>query len=123
MPFLIFCGLSFPELTPGFEIDSSDLFLVRSFRMNTMKKYTFCQSCGFPLRKDKKGGGTEKDGSINKKYCSMCYENGVFLTPPEVDSAEKMQQYCIEELRKDGMNRIFAWLATRSISKLERWKK
>ena len=87
-----------------------------------MKKYAFCQSCGFPLRKDKKGGGTEKDGSISKKYCSMCYENGAFLTPPEVNSAEKMQRYCISEMRKAGMNRLFAWLATRSIPKLERWK-
>ena len=87
-----------------------------------MQKYTFCQSCGFPLRKDKKGGGTEKDGSISKKYCSMCFENGVFLTPPEVNTAEKMQQYCMSEMRKAGMNRLFAWLATRSIPKLERWK-
>lgn len=50
----------------------------------------------------------------------MCYEHGEFLTPPEVDSAEKMQQYCIEEMRKGGFNRFFAWLATRSIPKLER---
>ena len=55
-----------------------------------MKEYKFCQSCGFPLKKDKKGGGTEKDGTISKKYCSMCYENGSFLTPPEIDTAEKM---------------------------------
>jgi hypothetical protein len=88
-----------------------------------MKEYKFCQSCGFPLKKDKKGGGTEKDGSISKKYCSMCYENGAFLTPPEVNTAEKMQKYCIGEMRKDGMNWLFAWLATRPIPKLERWKK
>ncbi len=56
-----------------------------------MKEFRFCQSCGFPLKKDKKGGGTENDGSISKKYCSMCYENGEFLTPPEVNTAEKMQ--------------------------------
>ena len=87
------------------------------------KPYRFCQSCGFPLYKDKKGGGSEKGGSISPKYCSMCYENGEFLTPPEVDTAEKMQQYCMAEMKKDGMNRVFAWLATRSIPKLERWKK
>ncbi len=34
-----------------------------------MKEYEFCQSCGFPLRKDKKGGGSEKDGTASKKYC------------------------------------------------------
>jgi hypothetical protein len=87
-----------------------------------MKKYRFCQSCGFPLKKDKKGGGTEKDGSTSKKYCSMCYENGLFLTPPEVDTAKKMQQFCMTEMKKDGMNTLFAWLATRSIPRLERWR-
>jgi hypothetical protein len=51
------------------------------------KIYTMCQSCGYPLKKDKKGGGTEKDGSLSKKYCSMCYENGEFLNPPEIDTA------------------------------------
>ena len=88
----------------------------------TMKEYKFCQSCGFPLKKDKKGGGSEKDGSISKKYCSMCYENGVFLTPHEIDKEKKMQKFCMQEMKKDGINSFFAWLATRSIPKLERWK-
>lgn len=88
-----------------------------------MKKGKFCQSCGFPLEKDKNGGGTNKDGSISDKYCSMCYVNGEFTTPKEVDTAEKMQKFCIEEMKKDGMNPLFAWLATRMIPKLERWKK
>lgn len=87
-----------------------------------MKQYKFCQSCGFPLSKDKKGGGTEKNGSISKKYCSMCYKDGKFLTPPGINTARKMQAFCIREMKKDGMNGIFAWLATRGIPKLERWK-
>jgi hypothetical protein len=88
-----------------------------------MARYKSCQSCGYPLKKDKKGGGSEKDGSISPRYCSMCYENGEFLTPPEVDTAEKMQQFCISEMKKSGMNGIFAWLATRAIPKLERWRR
>lgn len=87
------------------------------------KTYKFCQSCGFPLKKDKKGGGTEKDGSLSKKYCSMCYENGEFLNPPEIDTPQKMQKFCIEQMKKAGMNGIIAWLATRPIPKLERWRK
>lgn len=86
-----------------------------------MKPYRICQSCGYPLKKDKKGGGTEKDGSISQMYCSMCYENGAFLTPPEVDNAYKMQQFCIQEMKKAGMNGLFAWLATRPIPRLKRW--
>lgn len=62
------------------------------------KIYKFCQSCGFPLKKDKKkGGGTEKYGSLSSKYCSMCYENGQFLTPKEVDNAKKMQSNSIRD--------------------------
>jgi hypothetical protein len=88
-----------------------------------MKTYTICQSCGYPLKKDKQGGGTEKDGSISPKYCSMCYANRAFLSPPEVDTAAKMQQFCIREMKKAGMNGFFAWLATRPIPRLERWRK
>jgi hypothetical protein len=88
-----------------------------------MNTYKICQSCGFPLKKDKEGGGTEKDGSHSLKYCSMCYENGAFLNPPEVDTAEKMQKFCIQQMKKAGINGLFAWLATRPIPGLERWKK
>ncbi len=75
------------------------------------------------MKKDKNGGGTEKDGSKSAKFCSMCYANGEFLNPPEIDTAEKMQKFCIQEMKKAGMNGLFAWLATRPIPKLERWRK
>lgn len=81
-----------------------------------------CQSCGYPLKKDKQGGGTEKDGTFSPLYCSMCYQNGEFLSPPEVDTAEKFQQFCIQQMRKDGMNGALAWLLTRNIPRLERWR-
>ena len=81
-----------------------------------------CQSCGFPLKNDKKGGGSERDGSISTSYCSMCYENGEFLSPPEIDTAKKFQKYCIQEMKKDGMNGMLAWFLTRGIPKLDRWK-
>lgn len=86
------------------------------------KPYAYCQSCGYPLKKDKQGGGTEKDGSISTKYCSMCYRNGEFLTPADIDTAKKMQAFCIDQMKKSGFNGIIAWLATRSIPKLERWR-
>lgn len=43
------------------------------------KHLNFCQSCGMPLVKDPQGGGTNSDQSISEKYCSFCYQNGVFL--------------------------------------------
>jgi hypothetical protein len=82
----------------------------------------FCQSCGYPMKNDKKGGGSNADGSINKRYCSMCYENGKFLSPQDVDTAQKFQKFCIQEMKKDGINGILAWILTRGIPKLERWK-
>ena len=82
-----------------------------------------CQSCGFPMKKDPQGGGTNADESINDTYCSMCYVNGAFLSPPEIDTAQKFQKYCIQEMKKDGMNGAWAWLLTRQIPKLGRWKK
>ncbi len=86
-----------------------------------MKSNKFCQSCGFPLAKDEQGGGSEKDGSVNNLYCSMCYNNGEFLSPPEINSAKKMQDFCIQEMKKDGMNGFLAWILTRGIPKLQRW--
>jgi hypothetical protein len=88
-----------------------------------MKKNKFCQSCSFPLNKDEKGGGSDADGSISPDYCSMCYENGKFLSPKEIDTADKMQKFCIQEMKKDGMNGLLAWILTRGIPKLDRWKK
>lgn len=88
-----------------------------------MKEHKYCQSCGFPMEKDKKGGGTEKDGTHSTKYCSICYENGEFLTPPEVDTAKKMQEFCMKEMKEVGINSILAWIGTRAIPRLERWKK
>ena len=80
-----------------------------------------CQSCSMPLKRDPKGGGTEADGSPSSLYCSYCYQDGHFLQP-DLD-ATQMQQFCIEQMRKNGMPKIFAWLFTRGIPKLSRWQK
>lgn len=87
-----------------------------------MSKHKYCQSCGFPMTRDKQGGGTECDGSVSDIYCSMCYQHGKFTSPPWVDTAKKMQEYCMLEMRKAGYGRFFAWLATRSIPNLKRLK-
>ena len=46
----------------------------------------YAQSCGYPMKKDKKGGGSNADGTINIQQCSMCYENGEVLSMPEIDT-------------------------------------
>ena len=85
------------------------------------KAYKFCQSCSMPMKKDPEGGGTNKDGSKSDKYCSYCLEAGAFLNP-EIDTSQKMQKFCITKMKEGGMGGIAAWLLTRNIPNLERWK-
>ncbi len=79
-----------------------------------------CQSCGMPLNKDPNGGGTELDGTLSKKYCSICYADGQFVHPGV--SASEFQEYCVKALKEKGMPHIMAWLFTRGIPRLERWQ-
>ena len=87
-----------------------------------MKRNKFCQSCGMPMSKDPQKGGSEKDGSKNQKYCSYCYQSGEF-TSPEIDTPQKMQVFCIGKMKEQGMPKFIAWIFTRGIPRLERWKK
>jgi hypothetical protein len=84
-----------------------------------MKTYKVCQSCGMPLKKDPKGGSTNADGSINKMYCSYCYEKGEFLQPDV--SAKEMQVFVKGKLKEMGFPGFIAGLFTKCIPKLERW--
>jgi len=74
-----------------------------------------------PLKKDKEGGGSEKDGTRSTMYCSSCYRGGEFVT--EAKTAKEMQEF-VDKILRDEMkaNRIFRWLAVRQIPKLERWQ-
>ena len=80
----------------------------------------FCQSCGMPMKRDPQNGGTNSDGSKNSDYCSYCYKDGRF-TSPEINTPQKMQQFCIKKMKEMGMPGFVAWFFTRSIPKLKRW--
>ncbi|WHY87344.1 zinc ribbon domain-containing protein [Neobacillus novalis] len=86
-----------------------------------MAAYKNCQSCGMPLAKDEHGGGTEKDGSTSIKYCSHCFLNGEF-TLPDI-TMEEMKERVKQKIVEFGMPKFIAGLFTRSIPKLERWKR
>jgi hypothetical protein len=79
-----------------------------------------CQSCSMPLKKSPNGGGTNLDGSISKKYCSYCYENGQF-TQTELTVTE-MQKIVKDKMKEMGFPGFLAELFTKGIPKLERWK-
>jgi len=84
------------------------------------KTYKNCQSCGMPLKKDPKGGSTNANGSINKFYCSYCYEDGKFLQPDV--TAKEMQVFVKAQLKKMGFPGFLAGFFSKNIPKLQRWK-
>ncbi|MFC1756407.1 zinc ribbon domain-containing protein [Patescibacteria group bacterium] len=75
-----------------------------------------------PIKKDPVGGGTEADGAKSEMYCSLCYQNGQFLSP-EIDTPEKMQEFCKSKLKEMKIPGFLAGLMVKGIPKLERWKK
>ena len=82
--------------------------------------YKNCQSCGMPLKKDVKGGGTNSDGSKSKMYCSRCYENGKFTSPDITES--QMQDLVKGKIKEMGFPGFMANFFTKGIPKLERWR-
>jgi len=84
------------------------------------KIYKNCQSCGMPMKKDPKQGGSNADGSKNKMYCSYCYENGEF-TQPDI-TAKEMQEFVKGKMKEMGIPGFLAGLFAKGIPKLDRWK-
>ena len=80
-----------------------------------------CQSCGMPMKRDEKGGGTEADGSKSARFCSHCYEAGRF-TYPDL-TMEQMQTRVQGKLKEVGMPGFLAKLLSSNIPKLERWRR
>ena len=83
--------------------------------------YKNCQSCGMPMKRDEKGGGTNADGTQSTMYCSHCYQNGQFVLP-DISVAE-MQARVRDKIIEFGMPGFLAGILTRKIPKLVRWQK
>jgi hypothetical protein len=79
----------------------------------------YCQSCGMPLSKDEKGGGSEKDGSKSVLYCSHCYQNGSF-TSPDI-TADQMVDLVKGKMKEMHIPGFLAYFMVRNIPKLKRW--
>jgi len=73
-----------------------------------------------PFKYDPQGGGTEAGGTKSVTYCSYCYQEGKFTD--NFKTAKEMQDFCITKLVEMKYPKIVAWLFTRRIPKLERWK-
>ncbi|HQQ93402.1 MAG TPA: zinc ribbon domain-containing protein [Bacteroidia bacterium] len=84
------------------------------------KVYKVCQSCGMPLKKDPKGGGTNADASKSTMYCSYCYESGKFKD--DNWTVQQMQDFVKGKMKEMGFPGFIAGFFTKGIPKLERWK-
>ena len=62
------------------------------------RRYRNCQSCGMPMSRDEKKGGTNADGSKSSMYCSHCFEAGAFRAAEL--SAHEMQALVQSKLER-----------------------
>jgi len=85
-----------------------------------MKANKTCQSCGMPLKRDPKSGGTNADGTVNHAYCSYCYAEGQF-TQPDM-TVDQMRTLVIGKLKEMGFPRFISRLFAGNLNKLERWR-
>jgi hypothetical protein len=74
-----------------------------------------------PLSKDPEGGGTNIDGSKSNEFCSRCYQAGNFTSPTM--AVGEMQELVKGRLKQMGFPSPLAWLFSRNIPSLKRWKK
>jgi hypothetical protein len=82
-----------------------------------------CQSCGMPISHDPKGGGTNSDKTISKKFCSYCFQNGKF-TDEGISLQEKIDKNIQISVSKMDISETSARaMAEFVIPNLERWKK
>ena len=81
--------------------------------------YKNCQSCGMPLSRDEKGGGTDADGTRSTMYCRHCYQNGKFTSPDM--TMEQMIERVRGKMKEMHIPGFLMFLFTRNIPKLKRW--
>ena len=84
------------------------------------KMSNFCQSCGMPMKKDEKGGGTNADGTKSQKFCSYCYQDGKFFRPDF--TAKQMQELVKGKMKEMGIPGFLTPFFTYGIPNLERWR-
>lgn len=73
-----------------------------------------------PIDKDPHKGGTLRDGTRTRKYCSLCYENGSFRD--NFNTADEMISFVKGKLKEMGYSSMKRWFFTSHIPNLERWQ-
>jgi hypothetical protein len=80
-----------------------------------------CQSCGMPLNKDEKSGGTNADGTRSAEYCSHCFQKGKF-TEPQITVTEMVAKVRTKLSSMNLPPPVVEKLAG-GIPSLKRWKR
>jgi hypothetical protein len=71
------------------------------------------------MSKDPQGGGTNADGIRNPDYCSYCWADGRFTFEGTLaEFTENSRRAMIGH----GTPKFLAWLYTRGMGRLPRWK-
>ena len=81
---------------------------------------TSCQSCGMPLSRDERGGGTNADGTRCQEYCSHCFQQGKF-TEPDLTATEMVAKVQAMLSSRNMPLAVVQRLAG-AIASLKRWK-
>jgi len=84
-------------------------------------KGPYCQSCGMPMSKDEKGGGTEATGEKSTRYCSHCYGGGRF-TEPNL-TVDQMIEKVRGKMKQMHIPGFLAKSFTKDIPALGRWSR
>lgn len=71
-----------------------------------------------PMSQDKKGGGTNADGSKSAEFCSFCFDGGTWMTDMTVD---QMQERVGGILKQYGAPSDVQKKAVAGIPFLKRW--
>ncbi|MCK8061421.1 MULTISPECIES: zinc ribbon domain-containing protein [unclassified Fusibacter] len=78
-----------------------------------------CQSCAMPMSNEKMMG-TEKDGSVNRDYCTYCYQEGKFTD--DMKNLVEMIAVCIPHMVSEGLSEIDAKnILQNTLPNLKRW--
>ncbi|MCC8145735.1 MAG: zinc ribbon domain-containing protein [Bacteroidales bacterium] len=63
------------------------------------KDQIICQSCAMPLTEE--FFGTNRDGSVNKEYCTYCYKDGSFTENKTMEEIIEHNLEYLDEFNKD----------------------
>jgi len=84
-----------------------------------MQENRFCQSCLLPMSYPSLIG-TNSDGSLNIKFCGICYQNGNFTSPET--TLQEMTQKVKKEMEANQIPLNIIDLSINYLPKLARWK-